>query len=112
MAASVFSPSPESVRMRPAAAASRTSATVLRSSSAKMRLAVFGPTPWSRITATAPGGLRSTRRVRAAISPVESSSPTLSAIVWPTPGRLVRRPSAESRATDSAVSRSVWAARR
>ena len=77
-----------------------------------MRRAVFGPTPWSRITATAPGGFRSTSRVSAAISPVPSSSATLSAIVWPTPGRLVRRDSAESRATDSAVSRSVCAARR
>ena len=43
----------------------------------------------------------------AEISPVSSSSATLSAIVWPTPGRLVSSPCSDSRATDSGVSRSV-----
>ena len=107
IAVSVLMPSPGRARTRCSSAAWRTSPTVCRSSSAKIRLAVFGPTPWIRITATAPGGLRASSCVNAEISPVSISSATLSAIVWPMPGRLVSLPCSDSRSTDSGVSFSV-----
>ena len=112
IASSVFSPIPPSTRMRLASAASRTWSTVSSSSSVKIRRAVFGPMPGMRITVVAPGGLRLISLSSAAISPLPSSSATLAAIVSPTPGSVVSRPSDESRATDSAVSRSDFAARR
>ena len=81
-------PAPEASRTRCSSAAWRTSPTVCRSSSAKIRLAVLGPTPGSASPRTAPGGLRPRAWSGAAISPVSISSATLSAIVSPTPGRL------------------------
>ena len=68
--------------------------------------------PGMRITVVAPGGLRLISLSSAAISPLPSSSATLAAMVSPTPGSVVARTSDESRATDSAVSRSDFAARR
>ncbi len=64
------------------------------------------------MTATAPGGFRPSSLVNAEISPVSISSATLSAIVWPIPGRLVSLPWSDSRSTDSGVSLSVLEARR
>ncbi len=74
--------------------------------------AVLGPIPGTRISGTTPGGVAATSFSSAAMCPLAISSPTLSAMVSPTPGSSTNRPCSESLTTDSGVSRSVFAARR
>ena len=64
------------------------------------------------MTGTTPGGVTDSSFSSAEMLPVSSSSATLSAIAAPTPGSSRSRPCSDSRATDSGVSRSVFAALR
>ena len=98
--------------MRPSRAAVTASSNVVRPRSVKIRLAVLGPTPGIRVNGTTPGGVRASSFASAPIVPVCRSSETLSAIVRPTFGSSVSRPSSDRRMTDSPVSRRVLAARR
>ncbi len=81
-------------------------------SSSYSRRVVFAPTPGSRITSTSPGGNFASSFSSAVSLPVSSSSTTFAAIVSPTSGSSVSRPSRASRSTDSPVCRNRAAALR
>ena len=85
MLRSNFSPSPGTSRSRSAIAASLNSSSDAMPSSSWILRAVFGPRPGMRVSSTRPGGNLRFSFAAAGISPVSSSVPIFSAIVFPTP---------------------------
>ena len=85
---------------------------MVTSSSSQIRLAVFGPSPGSRMKATTSGGIRSRRFVSASISPFSTIWTIFSSIVFPIPWSCLAFPSSASCAIEPPVSPIRWAARR
>ncbi len=93
------------MRRRSCSAAARSSASVETPSSCQILLAVFGPSPGSRMKATTSAGMRPRRLATASISPVSTIWTIFSSIVLPIPCSSFARPSRASCAIEPPVSR-------
>jgi hypothetical protein len=97
-------------RIRSSSAAFFKSSSELTSSSSKSRLAVFAPSPGTRVTSIRVGGNFAFSFTALGISPVSSRKSIFSARVLPTPAISVARPAAASSATETGLSRIALAA--
>ena len=102
---SAFAPSPATSRTRSVSHATRSSSTVVTPSASNSFRVVFAPTPGRCMISTRPGGYFASSFSSAASDPVSRSSVTFAAIVSPTSGSSVSRPSSDSRIADSPVDR-------
>ena len=109
---SAFAPSPATSRTRSVSQAMRSSSMVVTPSASNSLRVVFAPTPGRRMMSTRPGGYFASSLISAFSEPVSRSSVTLAAIVSPTSGSSVSRPSSDSRIADSPVCRMRAAALR
>jgi hypothetical protein len=107
---SVLTPKPGTCRTRSSATAARSESSDATPSVSNSLRAFFGPSPGIRVISTSPGGYFALSLTALGICPVSSSASIFSAIVLPTPDKVVTLPCRASSSTDTGASRIAFAA--